>query len=89
LFVGIELKLPTGTLTTHQKQTLPEMLQMGVLVFFAQSVADVWGIIKHIEQHTIINADGVTVFNTIYDYPEQQIKYLKRYKLISYLKMKK
>jgi len=81
IFIGIELKLYSGTLTDHQKQTLPEMLQMGVLVFFAQSVADVWGIIKHIEQHTIINETGITVLKSIYEYPEQQIKYLNKYKL--------
>ena len=79
IFIGIELKLPTGTLTTHQRQTLPEMVQKRCLIYFAQSVYDVWCIIKHVEQNLIKKDDGIFISDNIYKLPEHQVKYYKKY----------
>ena len=85
LYIGIELKLKGGTLTENQKATLPEMIQKGVLVYFAESVFDVWLIIKHIEENIVKSTDGVFIRNTIYDLPERQLQFYKRFKLDKYV----
>lgn len=85
LYVGIELKLKGGTLTENQRATLPEMIQKGVLVYFAESVFDVWLIIKHIEENIVKSTDGVFIKNSIYDIPEKQLIYYKRFKLDKYI----
>jgi len=84
-YFGIELKMPQGRLTNHQKQTLPEMLQRKVLVFIAQSVWDVFLIVEHMYENVIKTDDGVLVKSSVYDYPEQQMKYLEKLKLKKYL----
>ena len=72
LFFGIELKLPTGRLTDHQKQTLPEMAQRGVLFFIAESVFDVYECIEWVEAHINETESGFEVLKSVYDlYPRQ------------------
>jgi superfamily II DNA or RNA helicase len=79
IYVGIELKTKAGILTEHQKQTLPEMVQRGVLVFFAQSVYDVYLIIQHLENNVIKTDNGTMILNSVYDYPPKQREYFKKY----------
>lgn len=85
LFIGIELKLPKVSLTDHQKETIPEMLQKGVLVFFAESIFDVWLIIKHIEENTTKTDDGLFISNKIYERTERQMYFIRKFKLEKYL----
>jgi superfamily II DNA or RNA helicase len=86
LFLGIELKLPNGKLTEHQKKTLPEMIQKGVLVYFAECVYDVWQIIKHVEENVNRTDDGVFISNKIYSLPERQLFFYQKFKLDRYIK---
>lgn len=86
VYIGIELKTTKGVLTDYQKQTIPEMLQRGVLVFFAQSILDVFEIILHCEDHIIRTDDTTIIKDTIYQYPERQIKYFKKYFGLNYVK---
>ena len=85
LFIGIELKLPSGRLTDHQKKTLPEMIQKGVILFFAESVLDVWKIIKHIEENVQKTEDGIFISNNIYKLSKRQIYFYQKYNLLKYV----
>ena len=73
MFFGLELKLPKGTFTKHQKETLPEMDKQKVLYFVCQSVFDVFLAICHIEKNVIDKENFFVVKKTIYNYPEWQI----------------
>lgn len=84
LFFGIELKLPTGRLTDHQKQTLPEMTQRGVLFFIAESVFDVYESIEWVEAHIRDTDTGVEILKSIYDLYPRQVDLRKRLKIPFY-----
>ena len=73
MFFGLELKLPKGTFTKHQKETLPEMDKQKVLYFVCQSVFDVFRAICHIEKNVIDKENFFVVKKTIYNYPEWQM----------------
>lgn len=73
MFFGLELKLPKGTFTKHQKETLPEMEQNKVLYFVCQSVFDVFRAICHIEKNFINRDNFYCIKKEIYNYPEWQI----------------
>jgi superfamily II DNA or RNA helicase len=77
MFFGLELKLPKGTFTKHQKETLPEMEQKKVLYFVCQSVFDVFRSICHIEKNFIDRDNFYLVKKEIYNYPEWQLKLRK------------
>mgnify|MGYP003642241667 FL=1 len=80
-YFGMELKLPRGVLTKHQKETLPEMIRQNVLFFICQSVYDVYKCIEHIENNTSFTEDSFIVKNSIYALNETQINYRRRLKL--------
>ena len=80
-FFGVELKLPHGSLTHHQKQTLPLMIANGVLVFICESVFDLYKAIEHIEKSIVYQPGGVFVKHDIYCLPERQIELRKKLKL--------
>ena len=86
IYIGIELKTTKGVLTDYQKQTIPEMLQRGVLVFFAQSILDVFEIILHCEAHIIRIDDTTIIRDAIYKYPDKQANYFKKYFGSNYVK---
>ncbi len=73
MFFGLELKLPKGTFTKHQKETLPEMDKQKVLYFVCQSVFDVFRAICHIEKNFIDKENFFVVKKTIYNYPDWQM----------------
>ena len=81
-YFGLELKLPSGKLTKHQKETLPEMIEQNVLFFICQSVYDVYKAIEHIEMHTELNEDSFIIRNSVYELDYTQINYRKKLKLI-------
>lgn len=74
MFFGLELKLPKGNFTKHQKETLPEMENKKVLYFVCQSVLDVFRVICHIEKNFIQREKFYLVKKEIYNYPEWQQK---------------
>lgn len=80
-FFGIELKLPNGRLTEHQKQTLPEMIQRGVLFFIAESVYDVYKIIEFVEKNIEETKENFIVNKNIYNLFEREIELRKKLKL--------
>jgi len=80
-FFGIELKLPNGRLTEHQKQTLPEMIQRGVLFFIAESVYDVFKIFEFVEKNIEETEDNFIVNKNIYNLFEREIELRKKLKL--------
>lgn len=80
LYFGIELKLRSGKLTKHQQETIPEQVSKGILIFFAESVVDVFDIIAWVEKHW----DGSRMDCGIYSLPEKQQEYYKKHKLKTY-----
>ena len=84
LFFGLELKLPSGRLTDHQKKTLPEMTQRYALFFICESVYDVFRSIEHVEQNFVKDGRGVTVLNTVYELPQWQVDLRNRLKIPLY-----
>jgi hypothetical protein len=82
LFFGLELKMPKGSLTTHQKETLPEMMQRGVLFFIAESVFDVYKIIEFVETHITDNEDKFILDKKIYNLFPREIELRKKLKLL-------
>jgi hypothetical protein len=84
VYFGIELKMPRGYLTDHQKKTIPEMTQKGVLVFIAESVYDIYKAIEHMENNINITNDGIFISKDIYLLPERQIELRNKLKLPMY-----
>lgn len=80
-FFGVELKMKYGRLTEGQQKTLPEMAQKKVLFFICESVYDVYKSIEHVENNIEFTDNGYIIKNTIYNLPEQQIKYREKLKL--------
>ena len=82
LYIGVEIKLPKGSLTPKQKETLPELINKGNIVYIAESVIDIFDIIEHINNNVIIleNKD-VLIKSAINNLPEMQQKYRNKYKL--------
>lgn len=87
IYIGLELKLPSGYLTKHQKETLPEMLQRKVLVFIVQSIGDLFRIIEHLEKHIKKIDNGTLISDNVYCYPEWQQNYLRKLKLLKYMEV--
>ena len=83
-YFALELKLKTGSLTTYQKETLPEMTHNKVLFFICQSVYDVYKAIEHVESNIIIETDGIKILNSIYELPTKQIEYRTKLKIPTY-----
>jgi superfamily II DNA or RNA helicase len=81
LYVGIECKMPHGRLTKHQKQTLPEMIDDGLLLFFATSVIDVFDAIEHLERYIRHIDNGLYISDEVFDLPEWQVEYRQKFKL--------
>ena len=79
LFFGIELKLKTGRLTDHQKKTLPEMIQRGVLFFIAESVYDVYKIIEFVESNVTETDTGFIINKSIYNLFPREIELRKQF----------
>lgn len=83
-FFGLELKLKSGYLTQHQKETLPEMTQNKVLFFIIESVFDVYKAIEHVESNILANNNGTLIKSSIYNIDEHQQKLRKRLKINIY-----
>jgi len=79
-----ELKLPKGTLTPYQKETLPEMVENKVLFFIVESVMDAYRAIEHVEFNLLKTEDGLLIRNSIYELSERQIQLRNRLKIPMY-----
>ena len=83
-YFGIELKMPNGYLTKHQKITLPEMTQRNVLFFICESVFDVFKCIEHVEANVTNLDDQFVISKYIFDLPERQKLLRKKLKIPLY-----
>ncbi len=83
-YFALELKLPKGSLTSYQKETLPEMTLKKVLFFICESVYDVFKCIEHVEQNIIISESETIIYNSIYDLDQRQIDLRSRLKIPCY-----
>jgi superfamily II DNA or RNA helicase len=82
----LELKIPKGRLTDHQKITLPEMTEAKILFFICESVFDAYKAIEHIERHLLQTEEGLLIKNTIYDLDERQTALRSKLKIPMYAK---
>ena len=81
VYIGIELKLPKGYLSEKQKDTLPMMINSGLNIFIAESVAEVHDIVEFVTENVIEIENGFVISNNIYNLPERQLEYRKKFKL--------
>lgn len=81
VYIGLELKLPKGTLTKHQKETLPEFNVNKVIYFIIENVIDLFDAMESIKENIINNDLGVIIKKDIYNLSERQLYYRKKYKL--------
>lgn len=80
----LELKLPKGTLTSHQKVTLPEMTEAKVLFFICESVYDAYKAIEHVEKNLVLTPEGLLIKSEIYKLDERQTSLRARLKIPIY-----
>lgn len=80
-YFGLELKLPKGYLTRHQKITLPEMIEKNVLFFICESVFDVYQAIEHIDKNIFEKDNFIMINKDIYKLPSWQKKYRNKLNL--------
>lgn len=83
-YFGIEVKMPAGKLTEHQKETLPNMIENGIFVNFAENVFDVYKTLLHVEENVLRKEGKIEVLDSLYNLNEQQEKYFKKHKLKTY-----
>lgn len=81
VYIGLELKLPKGTLTKHQKETLPEFKVNKVIYFIIENVIDLFEAMESIKKNIINNDLGVIIKKDIYNLSEKQLYYRKKHKL--------
>ena len=81
VYVGIECKLEKGTLTDHQKQTLPDMINRGCLIFICKSVLDLFEILEHMTENITVSENSISINRDIFTVPQTQINYRIKYKL--------
>lgn len=84
VYFGIELKLPQGKLTEHQKITIPEQISKKILIFFAESVIDIYDILEFIESNIVRDNGSIVIKNDIYKLYDRQIEYYHRHRLETY-----
>jgi len=81
VYVGIELKMPYGRLTPKQNVTFREMIDQGVLLFFASNVMDIFLIIEFLEKNIIESDAGYFINKNIYNLFERQDSFYLKFML--------
>jgi superfamily II DNA or RNA helicase len=61
VYFGLELKMPTGTFTKHQKITLPEMMESNVNFFVIDSFQELFLCLEIIQKSVVVLGDGVVI----------------------------
>ena len=79
VYIGLELKLPKGKLTKHQKVTLPEFGINKVQFFIIESVIDLFECLESIKDNIIETQEGVLIKKEFFILSEQQQKYRLKY----------
>lgn len=81
LYIGLELKLPKGRLTTGQKKTLPEFIVEKIHFFIIESVIDLFEALETIQGNIVDTEDGTLVKKGLFDLDEKQRNYRIKYKI--------
>ena len=81
IYVGIELKIKNRPLRPSQLKTHADMIQRGQHLFIAQTVEEVFDICEHIRINIREEEDSYIVSKEIYNVPERQKEYRKKFKL--------
>ena len=81
VYVGLELKLPHGSLTDGQKKTLPELVQNKTAFFIIENIIDLFNAMELIKNSIIDSADGVLIKNDLFELSTEQLNYRRKYKL--------
>lgn len=79
IYIGLELKLPKGSLTKHQKVTLPEFMENRTHFFFIENVIDLFESLESVRSNIIDTEGGVLIKDELFNISEQQAKYRKKY----------
>lgn len=81
VYIGLELKMPTGKLTKHQKETLPALICNRICVFIIENIIDLFQVLEVIQNNIIDTSEGTVIKNELFQLSEQQQKYRDKYKL--------
>lgn len=81
VYIGLELKLPHGYLTKHQKETLPEFIENKTHFFIIENVIDLFESLEKIQDNIIEKNGNVLIKKELFYLSDNQIKYRKKYKL--------
>ncbi|WP_372938108.1 DEAD/DEAH box helicase [Seonamhaeicola sp.] len=83
VYIGLELKLPSGRLTKHQKETLPEFIDNKIHFFIIENIIDLFEALEVVQINIIDTKQGVLIKNELFNLNENQKKYRKKYKLLA------
>lgn len=81
VYIGLELKLPKGRLTTGQKETLPEFASNKTMFFIVENVIDLFDSLESVQNNIIDTENGVLIKNELFELSDNQLKYRQKYKL--------
>jgi len=79
VYIGLELKLPKGKLTKHQKVTLPEFIENKVQFFFIESIIDLFEVLENVQENIIDTDKGLLIKKEFFILSERQKKYRNKY----------
>lgn len=81
VYIGLELKLPKGRLTKHQKETLPEFILNRIHFFIIENVVDLFEALESIKNNIIETDSGTLIKDNLFCLSESQLKYREKYNL--------
>jgi hypothetical protein len=81
IYIGLELKMKTGSFTKHQKETLPMLINNGSFVFIIDSFEELFNTIELVKANVIEVAEGILIKQEINHLSESQLSYRKKLKI--------
>lgn len=79
VYIGLELKLPSGKLTKHQKITLPEFIENKTHFFFIENILDLFEALEKIKENIINTDEGLLIKKELFNLDASQEAYRKKY----------
>jgi len=78
VYIGIELKMKTGTFTKHQKETIPLMVGAGCNVFVVDNFEELFNITESMKDNIVKTDDGILIRNKFFELSDSQKKYRRK-----------
>ena len=81
VYIGLELKLPRGRLTSFQRETLPEFTEHKVCFFIIENIIDLFNALETITSNIIEVKNNIVINKKLYKLDKTQKKYRLKYKI--------